>query len=145
MKVAETAERPSLAVQTENVIQMPFGLLGFEQFKQYQLLSSAEEAPFLWLQMVEDPSVAFLVVSPFTVMPNYKPDLPEDDVEFLGLEKPEDALIINIVTLHKDGGATVNLKGPIVVNRHTLRAKQVIPVNAPKFALQHPLPVAQQP
>ena len=44
-----------------------------------------------------------------------------------------------------NGGATVNLKGPIVVNRHTLRGKQVIPTNAPKFALQHPLPVAKQP
>ena len=145
MKVAETAEREPLAVQNENVIQMPFGLLGFEQFKQYQLLSNPEEAPFLWLQMVEDPSVAFLVVSPFIVLPNYQPDLPEDDVEFLALEQAEDALVFNIVTLHKDGGATVNLKGPIVVNRHTLRGKQVIPTNAPKFALQHPLPVAKQP
>ena len=37
--------------------------------------------------------------------------------------------------------ATVNLKGPIVLNRRTLVAKQVIPLNAPEYSVAHPLPI----
>jgi flagellar assembly factor FliW len=33
----------------------------------------------------------------------------------------------------------VNLKGPIVVNRHTLVAKQVVPHNAADYSVRHPL------
>ena len=50
-------------------------------------------------------------------------------------------MILNVVTLRPEGQASVNLKGPIVVNRHTLRAKQVIPANAVDYVLRHPISV----
>jgi flagellar assembly factor FliW len=34
----------------------------------------------------------------------------------------------------------MNLRGPIVLNRHTLAGKQVIPLNAPSLELRHRLP-----
>jgi len=119
------------------------GLLGFEKIKQYTLLASQEEAPFLWLQMAEDPSLAFLVISPSFVLESYQPDISEEEVVFLGLNDPQEALILNIVTVHKNGTATVNLKGPIIINRRTLIGKQVVPLNAANYSLQHP--VATQP
>jgi flagellar assembly factor FliW len=36
----------------------------------------------------------------------------------------------------------MNLKGPILLNRHTLRGKQVILTNAANFQLKFPLPLA---
>ena len=51
------------------------------------------------------------------------------------------ALIYNIVTLRANGRATMNLKGPVVLNRYTLTGKQVVITNAAQYALQHPLPV----
>jgi len=122
-------------------IYLPLGLPGFEPLKQYLLLADPEEAPFSWLQVVNDPSLAFIVISPFEVLPGYEPDLPKEDVEFLELSSPEDALLFGIVTLRGKGRATVNLKGPIVVNRHTFKGKQVVLANAVQYQLQHPLPV----
>jgi flagellar assembly factor FliW len=108
----------------------------------YVLLSSSEEAPFHWLQVLSDPKLAFLVLSPYEVMPDYQPELTDQDTEFIGLNNPADALIYNIVTIRGRGRATINLKGPIVLNRYTLVGKQVIIVNSAQYALQHPLPVA---
>ena len=151
MKCAEptVAERPAEtnpeaqgAETVESILQLPLGLLGFEEVKRYVLLGSPAEAPFLWLQMAEDPNLAFLVVAPSSLMGGYNPEVSEEEVEFLGLEKPEDAIVLNIVTLHRDGSVTVNLKGPILVNRHSLVGKQVIPLNAANFSLQHPVTVA---
>ena len=126
----------------KNVIQLPYGLLGFERVKNYVLLTRPEEEPFMWFQMVGEAKRAFLVVPPHFVLADYRPDLSELDVAFLELHDPSEAFILNIVTLRGKGEATVNLKGPIVINRRTLIGKQVIPVNAAEFAIQHPLPLS---
>src|SRR2546423_370550 len=138
----EEAPAPARKPQAESnkgVITLPMGLLGFERVKHYTLLASAEEAPFLWLQMVEDPNLAFLVVSPSVVLSCYEPDISEEEVKFLDLADPKEAWVFNIVTVYPDGKATVNLKGPIVVNRRTLIGKQVVPLNAACYSLQHPV------
>ena len=142
MKTAELIEPETRTVKGENVIQLPYGLLGFERVKNYVLLSHPHEQPFMWLRMLDQANKAFLVVSPFHVLPDYQPDIANEDAEYLGLEDPADALVVNIVTLRGKGAATVNLKGPIVINRKTFVGKQVIPNNAAQFALCHPLPVA---
>ena len=123
-------------------MRLPSGLLGFESVKEYVLTGRLEEAPFLWLQRPDDPSLAFLVVPPGEVIADYQPNIPATDAEFLGLQTPEDALLLNIVTLHSDGHATVNLKGPIVLNRSTWVGKQSVPTNAADYSTQHPLPTA---
>jgi flagellar assembly factor FliW len=95
----------------------------------------------LWLQVVEEPKLAFLVMSPFVAVPNYQPEISEEDAGSLGLQNQEEPLIFNIVTVRGAQQATINLKGPIVLNRRTLVAKQVIPLNAPNLPVAHPLPI----
>jgi flagellar assembly factor FliW len=147
MKCTESnvIERPAQPTEANSmqephgIITPPMGLLGFEQHKRFVLLGSPEEAPFLWLHMADDPNLSFLVISPFMVQPSYQPDFGDEDIKFLALQKPEDALIFNIVTVHQDGQAMVNLKGPIVVNRQTLTGKQCIPRNSSNYSLKHPI------
>jgi flagellar assembly factor FliW len=124
-------------------VRLPMGLLGFEQMKDYLLISNSGEEPFRWLQVKDNPALAFVVIEPFLVAPDYHPDIPQPDVEFLGLASPEDALLYNIVTLHGADRATVNLKGPVVFNRNSLIGKQVVIANAGEYSIQHPLPLAQ--
>lgn len=128
-------------MRDNNVLQLPLGLLGFEQFKRYELLSRPEEAPFLWLQVLDQPDLAFVVVSPTVVVPDYEPQISDEDVEFLDLRTPADALVFNIVTLRGRNNATVNLKGPVLVNRRTLVGKQIIPLNAADLPVCQPISV----
>ena len=142
MKSTATIEEKAPETQADNRLRLPAGILGFEQFKEYMLLANPAEAPFAWLRVTENVSLAFVVVNPFLVMPEYAPDIPDSDVEFLGLKDSNDALLFNIVTIWGPNNATVNLKGPIVINRHTHVGKQVIIANASNYSVQHPLPVA---
>ena len=142
MNTEALLEPQEQAVSNQVIIELPFGLLGFESVKRFLLLANPQEDPFIWLQMLEGAKRAFLIVSPFLVMPDYQPDIPVDDVEFLELTEPADALVFNICTVRGPGRATINLKGPLVINRHTMIGKQVIPNNATQYSLTHPLPVA---
>ena len=64
MKTVEIAEQERLQVKQENIIQMPLGLLGFEHIKKFVLLANPEEAPFMWLQMLDNANQGFVVVPP---------------------------------------------------------------------------------
>ncbi len=143
MNCAETIEQDTIPAASKSVVQMPLGLLGFEHIKQYVVLANPEEAPFLWLQILDDRSLAFLAAPASEIISDYRPQLSQEDVKFLGLSKPDDALVLNIVTLKESGQATANLKGPIVINRHTLIGKQVVPLNAADYSLQYPLTAAE--
>jgi flagellar assembly factor FliW len=138
---AYESEMECVRVKTENVIHIPAGLLGLEHLKRFVLLTEPEDAPFSWLQVLDDPTISFLVVPPFDAVPDYQPDISDEDVKHLGLTQPTDALIYNIVTA-RPGSATINLKGPIVINRFTLRGKQVVLQNASTWSVRHPLPLA---
>ena len=139
MITAELTETKTRPAEGRDVIRLPFGLLGFEHVKQYVLLANPAEEPFMWLQMLDDAKRAFLVAPPSRLVADYQPDISDDEVEFLELSGPDDAFLLNIVTLRGNGQATVNLKGPVVINRRTLIGKQVIPNNAAKYSLHHPL------
>ncbi len=132
------AAKPS---HSGNRVTLPLGLLGFERTKNYALLADPAEQPFAWLKAEGESSLAFVVIDPFVVLPGYKPEIPDADAEFLGIKTAEDAVMLGIVTLHGSNQATMNLKGPIVINRHSHIGKQVILANSAEYSVQHPLSV----
>lgn len=139
MKNETTIESQVKSEMQTIIINMPVGILGFEETKRYALISDPEEAPFFWFQMLDEPKKSFILIQPQVVLEKYEPELSEEDVKFLGLNSPDDAVIFNIVTVKSAQSATVNLKGPIVINRHTLIGKQVVPLNAYEYSVNHPL------
>ncbi len=128
-------------VKRASAVSLPLGILGFQHLKQGRLIANPGEEPFLRLQAQEDPSLSFLVLEPFLALPDYRPDIPEQDVSFLQLSSPDDAQLYSIVTVHGPAQATINLKGPLVFNRHTGVGKQVILNNAADYSIHHPLAV----
>jgi flagellar assembly factor FliW len=139
MNTLEMEAENSFVLGNETVVHLPSGLLGFESIKRF-LLTRAEDGPFYWFQAEKDSTLSFLVVSPFEVLPDYAPDIPTEDVRSLGIECPDDVLLLNIVTLRPNGVSSVNLKGPIVINRFSRIGKQVIIGNSAEYSVQHPLP-----
>jgi flagellar assembly factor FliW len=137
----ENTDTKTVSVPAGNQVRLPSGLLGFEHIKEYALLANPAEVPFAWLRPADSAPLAFVVINPFYALPDYAPDIPDSDVEFLGLKEPDDALLFSIVTLRGANQATLNLKGPIVINRHTHIGKQVIIANAGNYSVEHPLPV----
>lgn len=118
------------------------GIPGFAELRQFALVWwGDEDGPFSILTSLEESSLEFLVVPPHTFFPDYAPEVDDDTAERLGLETAEDAILMVIVTVGDDpGSATANLLAPIVVNRHTREAAQIVlsdgeqPLRAPLFA-----------
>jgi flagellar assembly factor FliW len=143
MNLVETEAPSRLAVKADEVFSFPRGILGFENIKRYVLLKKEEEDPFLWLQMVDDPSLAFLVVPPFPVLSTFNPIFDPEDFSMLGIEREEQVLLLSIVTMSNGGAATANLKGPLVINQETRIGAQLVLKNAAEYSVQEPLPMEE--
>lgn len=138
MKMIETDAPHGLRQDKEITLSIPGGLLGFESVKRYRLISVPEEDPLMWLEMIDRPNQGFLVVAPETAVPGYKPHISQQDLDALGITRATDILLLNVVVLRDDVVFT-NLKGPIVVNRRTLEARQCVPANVLDFSIEHPI------
>jgi flagellar assembly factor FliW len=94
------------------------------------------------LRAVDDPDVGFVVVPPWVFYPDYEFDLDDASAERLGLSVADDAIVLAVVTLRdRPEEATLNLLGPIVVNRHTHDAAQVV-LPTSSYSVRAPLAVA---
>jgi len=141
MNTLEPFPAENTPTASANRINLPLGLLGFEPVKHFELLANPVEQPFARLQAEGDTALAFVVIDPFVVMPEYKPEIPDADASFLGINDPGDVLLLGIVTVHGSNRVTMNLKGPVVINRHSRIGKQVIIANSADYSVHHPLTV----
>jgi|SaaInlStandDraft_3_1057020.scaffolds.fasta_scaffold21467_2 flagellar assembly factor FliW len=124
--------------QKSKVVNFFEGLPAFEEVKEFVILSNEEEAPFLWLQSVKNPNLAFITIDPFLIMPEYRPDIADEDVEALQIESEEDVLMLSIVTISNDPdeGVTANLVGPVVINWKKRLGKQAVIKNHQDYTVK---------
>jgi flagellar assembly factor FliW len=128
-------ENPDIQVS----LAFPEGLLGFETLRAAGLEPIEDATPFSWLKFQGEPTQSFLVVAPACVTDSYRFELGSTDCRSLNLNRSSDAGVLNIVTLRRDGSLTVNLKGPIVYNKLTGEARQVVPINAAELPVNFPV------
>ena len=125
-----------LEVDPETLIDLPAGLIGFPAAKKFVLLEYTP--PFSWLQCVELPDLAFVVVSAAEFGEEYSFELPFQD-RAVDLNETDDVAIFNLVTIRPDASlSTVNLKAPVVVNLRNRKGRQVI-LDDPRYPTRMPL------
>lgn len=127
MRVTPYNRLVSMAVHSENIFHFPEGLPAFEHVKEFIFLLQPDTKPFVFMHALKPNDLAFACIDPFIVYPEYRPQISEADRIFLHLDKPDDALILSIVTVRADATrTTTNLQGPIVINIQTSVGKQII-------------------
>lgn len=117
-----------LTAAEERVFEFPAGLFGFPTVKRF-IVADIPGGGDLFKQLiaVEDPDVAFTIVYPFALFPQYNPDLPEEELREVGAESTEQIMLYAIANVPQDfKETTANLRAPLIFNPFTRRARQLI-------------------
>ena len=124
-----------------NEILLPHGLIGFGAYQRAELLYLQDHLPFLWMKLRGPETLHFIVIEPGGIIPGYEPEIFDEDAEGLDLHNPAEAMILNIVTLQRQQPveATVNLIGPVVVNRRTRLGRQLVISNYSRYSAHYHL------
>ena len=127
-----------------NTLTLPHGLIGFDDYTCAEILYAPDHLPFLWLKLTNPATsecIHFIVIEPAGHIPGYDPELFDEDAVGLDIAEPADVMILNIVAMKSQQPveATVNLVGPIVVNRRTRVGRQLVVSNYHRYSAHHPL------
>lgn len=134
--IVKTKPFGEIEVDERQRLEFPHGLLGFEDLRSFVLLD-ASQPPFYWLQSLDEPEIAFVLIDPVVFKPDYSPDVPVEDLEEIEVDGGDDMLVFSVVTIPEQQELmSANLQGPIVVNKHSKIAKQIISRNA-RWKVKH--------
>ena len=116
-----------LVFSPDDVIDFPYGIPGFESNKKFVIVRMPDFLPFEWLVAADDSGLRFAVVNPMVFRPDYSPNIIKEQLGDLRFDSSEDVLIYAIVTLKPNPvESTVNLIGPVFINKNKHIGKQVI-------------------
>ena len=142
MKVIDTPEsitNQSDIQRQETIIHFEEGLIGFSDFKNFNLLENDYLAPFRLLRAVDSSDVGFLVLDPTNRIPEYCHLIPKREWESIGVFDRSDRLAFVTVILGPTAEkSTGNFQAPLLVNHKEMIGKQVILTDS-EFSVRQPL------
>ena len=129
-----------LEIDEDIIITFPRGIPGFLKLRRFFLVPADDKGDIQWLQSLEDPDMALVLVDPFKYFRDYLFEIPDSELEELGIKEPSQVLTVTVVTIPLDnpGAATANLVAPIIINTSVNKGKQVILSGSP-YTTKHRL------
>lgn len=119
-----------IEIQDDKIIRFDNGIIGFPDLKEFTLIFDSEKedkTSISWLQSLNEPELAFPVMDPLTVYPDYNPSIEDELLKPLGELTPDNLFVLVTVTVPTDiQEIAVNLKAPIVINTDTKKANKLI-------------------
>lgn len=121
----------TIDIEDEKVITLEGGMIGFPFLQKFTLIFDEEKekkaASIMWLQSMDEGEVAFPVMHPNEINPDYNPTVNDEMLAPLGELNDENTYVLVTVTAAAEPKeATVNLKAPIVINTDTRKGCQII-------------------
>jgi flagellar assembly factor FliW len=122
----ETTRFGAIEFDPDEVITFTQPILGFNEYRRFLMLPGP--SPFLhWLQSLEAGELAFILMDPSSVVPDYTVSVSKHDLAELAASDMADLEIHTIVVVPPDPSKIrTNLKAPILLNRKHRLGKQVV-------------------
>lgn len=116
-----------LAIDPAHVVRFAQGLLGFPEHREWVVLMG--DRPHLaWLQSIDEPALALLLLDPFEVFDEYAVDLPAHALRAVAADALVPVAVFAAVTIGSEAAddATANLRGLILINWQSRRGMQCV-------------------
>ena len=125
-------DREAEAINGDAILHIPEGMLGFSRLTRYVLIEEEGLHPFLRLQSLDDPDLAFPVVDAHLVDPDYFRLLPQKELAGLKIRNRSELLVL-VVTIIRQAPeeSSVNLKAPLLINHTRMIGRQIILTESP--------------
>jgi len=116
-----------LEAKSSDLISFKEGILGFESLQKFIVLDPGDKTFILWLQSVEDPKVAFPILEPKFLRPDFSLTLAPFERQHLELETDQEIVAYCILTIPSNiEEISANLKAPLVINKIKRLGRQIV-------------------
>ena len=128
MRKVNTLRFGDIEVDEKKIVHFDEGIPAFEDEHEFLIVPYDEESPYVFLQSLNTPDLAFLMTSPFVFFNDYQFEIDDDTLNRLGIISQDQLLIYTLISIPGNSieNMTTNLMAPIVINAETMSARQVI-------------------
>jgi flagellar assembly factor FliW len=135
----ESQQLGTLEVPEESTVDFVHGIPGFPQARRFCLIEVKPGSRFKLLQCTHIANLAFVVMDPLLVAPDYPLPAVQEVATRLGIERDEPLAVAAIVTIPAPPARpTVNLLAPLAMGMRSRRGAQVVLHDSP-FQVRHEL------
>ena len=140
MKKVNTLRFGEIEIDEEKIVHFEDGIPAFEEEHEFVIIPYDDESPYVFLQSLATPDLAFLMTMPFVFFPEYEFELDDESQAKLGIEKQEEMLIYSLLTIPggKVSDMTANLMAPVVINTTNMQARQIV-LDKSRYTTKHRL------
>ncbi|MEV6600694.1 flagellar assembly protein FliW [Actinoplanes sp. NPDC051346] len=107
------------------IIDMAVPMPGFPALRQFVLVRLHEEGLLYAFTSIQNPELRFLVAPPEPFFPDYAPEIENEVFAALNTKDPDRLLAMVVITAGTEE-TTANLLAPIIIDRDSRRAMQVV-------------------
>ena len=122
----------------DDCFAFPNGLYGFEEEKEFLLIPfDGGQSALLCLQSTQTPGLAFILMDPFSLKPDYSPVLQPAELAELGVGHREElCYYVMCVVKQPISESTLNFKCPLAINPDTRVSMQII-LDSNEYGMRH--------
>lgn len=122
----ETTRFGKVEVDPNDIITFTQPILGFQEFRRYILLPGPSDH-LTWLQSTDSGELAFILIDPRSVMPEYQVDLKGPELSELAVTTVAELSVYTLVVVPNDPAKIrTNLRAPVLISRKHRLGKQTI-------------------
>ena len=140
MKKVNTLRVGEIEVEENKIVHFEHGIPAFDEEHEFLIIPYDEESPYVFLQSLNTPDLAFLMTMPFVFFPDYEFEIDDETQARLGITKQEDMLVYTLLTI--PGGRvqdmTANLMAPVLINAQNMQAVQLV-LDKSRYTTKHRL------
>lgn len=127
MKI-DTVRFGEIEIEENRIFDFLLPIIGFDNYRRFIILDPNKDTLFKWLQSVDDPALAFPIISVSALEYDYTIDIADNVVAALDIKNVESILVMNITSIPQDDpkGTTINLLAPLIFNVDNQKAGQVV-------------------
>ena len=122
----------------DDCFSFPNGLYGFEEEKEFLLIPfEGSQSSLLCLQSIQTPSLAFMMMDPFALKPDYAPVLQPAELSALEVQQYDElCYYVMCVVRQPISESTLNFKCPVAINPNTRVSMQII-LDSAEYGMRH--------
>lgn len=125
--ILQTARFGEVRVEPDAIITFAQPIIGFALQRHFVLLPGPKDGPLKWLQSLDSPELAFLVLDPRVIVPDYKISLSPPELAELEAASVEELDIYTLLVVPDDPSQVrTNLRAPVLVNPKRRLARQTV-------------------
>lgn len=120
-----TTKFGTVCVDQRDLLRFPDGLIGYENARDWVLLTETLDSSICWLQSVNFGELAVPMVTPSRYVPQYRVRVDAEELQTLEIERDRDVEVLVVLSQHRDL-PSINLKAPLVINMASRIGRQVV-------------------